>query len=362
MTRLDSPRPDARDGQADMAEGWLDVTSIPLPHVMIVEDDPTISRLLVEVVEREGYRVSAAPCAQAALDALKHHAADILLTDYKLPDRDGLSLLEQVMRDQAQTIGIVMTGFGTVDLAVKAMKLGASDILVKPFEPDQVIILLNRIRELQRLRRENGLLKQAVVRGAGVRLQSFQMEEMDSDGRGAAAGMHGSARGPAGETAAAYQRGVLEGERRAREQAGPVQERRVALLASAITEFERARALVMKTVEPQVTELALAIASKIVRACADEKRDLVQAQVRDAIARVRDSREVSIRLHPEDVLFIEGLRETLLPLFEGPVTMKIEGDPTVSRGGCLLETPTRFIDATIDARLARYGEALKRDS
>ncbi|HKN88164.1 MAG TPA: response regulator [Nitrospiraceae bacterium] len=358
MSRLDTARSGAQAKQADIAEGWLDVTSMPPPHVMIVEDDPTISRLLVEVVEREGYRVSAAPCAQAALDALKHHPADILLTDYKLPDRDGLSLLEQVMRDETQTIGIVMTGFGTVDLAVKAMKLGASDILVKPFEPDQVIILLNRLRELQRLRRENGLLKQAVVRGAGVRLQSFQMEEMDS-GQSAAAGMHGSSRETASDMSA-YERGVLEGERRAREQAGPVHERRLALLASAITEFERARVLVMKTVEAQVTELALAIASKIVRQCADEKRELVQAQVRDAVARVRDSREVLIRLHPEEVSFIESVRATLLPLFEGPVTMKIEGDPTVSRGGCLLETPTRFIDATIDARLARYGEALKR--
>jgi flagellar assembly protein FliH len=361
MSRLETVRPDARTGQADMTEGWLDGASMPPPHVMIVEDDPTISRLLIEVVEREGYQVSAAPCAQAALDALKHHPADILLTDYKLPDRDGLSLLEQVIRDTTQTVGIVMTGFGTVDLAVKAMKLGASDILVKPFEPDQVIILLNRIRELQRLRRENGLLKQAVVRGTDVRLQNFQMEEMQSTSHGATARLHESAQGAAGETAA-YQRGILEGERRAREQAGSLHERQLALLASAITEFERTRLLAMKAVEEQVSELALAIASKIVRECADEKRDLVHAQVRDAIARVRESRDVLIRVHPDDLPSIEGVRAALLPLFEGPVTMKIEGDPAVSRGGCLLETPTRIIDATIDAHLARYGEALKRHS
>jgi len=250
----------------------------------------------------------------------------------------------------------------TTGTPANLISLGAVDFIVKPFEPDQVIILLNRIRELQRLRCENGLLKQAVVRGAGVRLQSFQMEEMDSDGHGATAELCGSARGTEGEIAAAYQRGVLEGERRAHEQAGPVHERQLALLASAITEFERARVLVMKTVEEQVSELALAIASKIVRECADEKRDLIQAQVRDAIARVRDSRDVLIRLHPEDLPSIEGLRAALLSLFEGPVTMKIEGDPTVSRGGCLLETPTRVIDATIDARLGRYGEALKRQS
>lgn len=362
MSGPDTIPSDTRARLADLTKEWLDGTAMPPAHVMIVEDDPTISRLLAEVVKQEGYQVSTATCAQAALDTLKRHPADILLTDYKLPDRDGLLLLEQVMRDEAQTVGIIMTGFGTVDLAVKAMKLGAADILVKPFEPDQVVILLNRIRELQRLRRENGLLKQAVVRGAGVRLRTFQMEDMEADGHGATAGLYGSVRGAESEIAAAYQRGVLEGERRAREQAGPIHERQVALLASAITAFERTRVLATKAIEEQVSDLALAIASKIVRECADEKRDLVQAQVREAIVRVRECRDVLIRVHPEDLRSIEGLRAALLPLFEGPVTMKIEGDPTVSRGGCLLETPTRVIDATIDACFARYGEALKRRS
>jgi flagellar assembly protein FliH len=360
MSRLDTTRPELRTGQADMAEGWLDMTSMPPSHVMIVEDDPAISRLLVEVVKLEGFYVSAVPCAQAALDALKQHPADILLSDFKLPDRDGLSLLEEVMRDDPHTIGIIMTGFGTVDLAVKAMKLGATDILVKPFAPDQVVLLLKRVREIQRLRHENGLLKQAVVRGANVRLHSFRLEEMDSDGHGATSGMSAGVTGAPGD-AVAYQRGIVEGERRAREQTGPVHERQQALLASAVTAFERARAMMIKQVEEEVADLALAIASKIVRESVDQKRDLVQRHVREAIARVRDTREVLIRVHPEDRACIEVVRTALISLFEGPVTMKIESDLGVGRGGCMLETPTRLIDATIDAQLVRLGEALKRD-
>jgi flagellar assembly protein FliH len=349
---------DARPGSAAMTEGWLDVASMPPPHVLIVEDDPAISRLLVEIVKPEGYQVSAVACAQAALDLLKKHPADILLTDFKLPDRDGLSLLEQVMREDARTVGIVMTGFGTVDLAVKAMKLGALDILIKPFEPDQVTILLNRVRELQRLRHENGLLKQAVVRGAGVHIQNFQLEELERGVHGHTEGRHADSRAVAESD---YQRGVQDGERRAREQAAAVQARQQGLLASAIAEFERARVGAIAAVEDQAADLALAIASKIVRACVDEKHEFVQAQVREAVSRVRECRDVMIRVHPEDLPSIEGLRAALLPLFEGPVTMKIEGDPAVPRGGCVLETPTRFIDATIDAQLARVGEALKRD-
>ena len=360
MSGLETTRSDRRTGHVAMTEGWLDVTSMPPPHLLIVEDDPTISRLLVDVVKLEGFHVSAVPCAQAALDTLKQRPADILLTDFKLPDRDGLSLLEQVMRDDAQIIGIIMTGFGTVDLAVKAMKLGATDILVKPFEPDQVVLLLKRVREIQRLRHENGLLKQAVVRGANVRLHSFQLEEMGSNGNGITSGLHTGMTGAAGE-AAAYQRGMAEGERRAREQAGAVHERQQALLASAVAAFERARALTIKKVEEEVADLALAIASKIVRDTVDETRDLVEMQVREAIVRVRDSREVLIRVHPEDRACVEDLRGVLVSLFEGPVTMKIEGDLGVQRGGCMLETPTRLIDATIQAQLTRLGEALKRD-
>ena len=167
-------------GHADHASEWLDVSSTPRPHLMIVEDDATIRALLIEIVKTEGFEVTAVPCAGDALEALKQNPASILLTDFRLPDMDGLSLLEQVMQADARTIGVVMTGFGTIDLAVKAMRLGALDILVKPFEPDQVTLLLKRIVEIQRLRHENGLLKQAVLRGAGVRFQSFQMEDMEA--------------------------------------------------------------------------------------------------------------------------------------------------------------------------------------
>lgn len=349
---------EARTGPAVRAEGWLEVTSMPPPHLLIVEDDPAISRLLVEILKPEGFHVSAAASAQAALVLLKDGPADILLTDFKLPDMDGLSLLEHVVGENAQTVGIVMTGFGTVDLAVKAMKLGALDILIKPFEPDQVTLLLKRVRELQRLRHENGVLKQAVVRGAGAHIQQFQLEEMEPGSRGLKSDLQAAQQGAA---QADYQRGVQDGERRAREQALATHARQRDLLASAIVEFERARVAAVAAVEKQAAELALAIAAKIVRTSVDEKRELVQALVREAITRVRECRDVVIRVHPEDLPCIEGLRAILLPLFEGPATMKIEGDPAVSRGGCLLETPTRFIDATIDAQLARVGEALKQD-
>jgi len=66
-------------------------------------------------------------------------------------------------------------------------------------------------------------------------------------------------------------------------------------------------------------------------------------------------------IHPDDLPCVEAIRDTLLPLFEGPVVLKLEGDAGVGRGGCRVETPTRFIDATIDAQMARLEAALKRE-
>lgn len=343
-------------GHADPGVEWLDVSSTPRLHLLIVEDDATIRGLLTEIVKTEGFDVTAVECAQAALEALKRNPADILLTDFRLPDMDGLSLLEEVMQADAQTVGIVMTGFGTIDLAVKAIKLGAMDILVKPFGPDQVTLLLKRIVEMQRLRYENGLLKQAVLRDAGVRYQSFQLEDMETGPYRA-----GDGRRSGSSDMAAYQRGLVEGERQGREHAAVLHDRLRNALTAAVKEFERAAQKAMQEAEAQIPDLALAIAAKIIKACVDDKRDVVMAQVREAVGRVRECREVFIRVHPEELSSVETIRGMLLPLFEGPVALKVEGDPDIERGGCRIETPTRFIDATIEAQLAKFEAALKRD-
>lgn len=361
MSRLEaamSASAGSSPGHADHASEWLGVSSTPRPHLMIVEDDATIRALLIEIVKTEGFEVTAVPCAGDALEALKQNPASILLTDFRLPDMDGLSLLEQVMQADARTIGVVMTGFGTIDLAVKAMRLGALDILVKPFEPDQVTLLLKRIVEIQRLRHENGLLKQAVLRGAGVRFQSFQMEDMEAGSYRAGEAHRG---GRAAVDMAEYQRGLIDGERKARESTAVLHDRIQAVLTAAVKQFEQAGRETVKDAEEQIPDLALAIASKIVKVCVDEKRDLVLSHVREALARVRESREVLIRIHPDDLPCVEAIRDTLLPLFEGSVVLKLEGDAGVGRGGCRVETPTRFIDATIDAQMARLEAALKRE-
>lgn len=327
-------------------------------HVLIVEDEAGIRELLLIMLKKEGFQVTAVDTGKAALEAVQTGAVRVVLADFKLPDIDGISLLESLLEYDRRIMGIVMTGYGTIDLAVKAMKAGAVDVLPKPFAPDQVLLVLRRALEMQRLQYENGLLKQAVLKGTGVRLQAFRLQDINQPKPDAARG--------AGEPSSseiwqlAYQRGLIEGERRAREREAAESARRQTLAASLVAQLGKIGSVFPQGLEDQVAALAFKIACKVVRDCAEEKRDLVLAQAREALARVRESRSVEIRVNPRDLPVLEAAREALSELFEGPVTMKLEAEASISPGGCLVETPTRLIDATIEAQLIQLGEALRR--
>lgn len=327
-------------------------------HVLIVEDDAGIRELLLGILKKEGFQVTAVDEGQAALQIIQAVSIQVVLTDFKLPDMDGITLLESLIEHDGRIMGIVMTGYGTIDLAVKAMKAGAADILLKPFDSDQVILALKRVLEVQRLRYENSLLKQAVLKESGVRLRTFHLQDINQPAQDSIrkSGAHSSS----DTWRLAYQRGLIEGERRAREHEATESARRQTLAASLVTQLSKIGSVLPQGLEDQVAALAFKIACKVVRDCAEEKRDLVLAQAREALARVRESRSVEIRVNPRDLPVLETAREALAEMFEGPVTIKLEAEASISPGGCLVETPTRLIDATIEAQLIQLGEALKR--
>jgi DNA-binding NtrC family response regulator len=96
------------------------------------------------------------------MQVVKEQPVQILVTDYQLPDFNGLEVIERVTRIDSKIIPIVMTGFGTVECAVQAMKAGAFDFVTKPFDPDTVVVIVKKAIEFQRLRQENHLLRKAV--------------------------------------------------------------------------------------------------------------------------------------------------------------------------------------------------------
>jgi DNA-binding NtrC family response regulator len=123
------------------------------PTVLVVDDEQLIRWSLGERLKEHGYRVVE---AETAADALKRHAegVDLVLLDYKLPDGDGLSVLKQIKDDDEDTLVILLTAHSSVDMAVDAMKHGAYHYANKPFNLDEIMLLVEKALETTRLRRE----------------------------------------------------------------------------------------------------------------------------------------------------------------------------------------------------------------
>lgn len=131
-------------------------------HVVIVDDEKGVRESLSKVFSEAGYLVTAVADAASALQLVRETVVQALITDLYMPGMDGLDLLEQVSRLDSKIVSIVMTGYGTIDAAVKAMKAGAFDFITKPFDPDAALLVLRKALEFQRLRQENLFLRKTV--------------------------------------------------------------------------------------------------------------------------------------------------------------------------------------------------------
>ena len=134
--------------------------------ILLVEDDDVFLRPLHRTLELAGYDVLPAPSAEEALDALKVEDVDVVLTDKRLPGMDGVELVRRVKADHADLAVVVMTAYGTIESAVEAMRLGAEDYLVKPFEVPDLLCALHRALNQHKLpARGRGVDKPTQQRG-----------------------------------------------------------------------------------------------------------------------------------------------------------------------------------------------------
>jgi DNA-binding NtrC family response regulator len=132
--------------------------------ILVVDDEEIVRDSLASWLEEDGYRVDTVPDGPTALAKLAQHAYAVLLVDLKMPGMDGLQVLEQARSLQPDASVIIMTAYATVDTAVQAMKQGAYDYLVKPFEPEELSLMLGKLTKNQSLRHENVLLRKALKR------------------------------------------------------------------------------------------------------------------------------------------------------------------------------------------------------
>ena len=130
--------------------------------LLIVDDERSMRELLGIYLRREGYRIETAQGGAEAMAALKTRTFDVVITDLRMPDTDGLRILAQAKRQHPDTEVIVVTAFSTTETAIAAMKAGAHDYLTKPFKLDEVSLVVERAMEKRRLARENLALRDEI--------------------------------------------------------------------------------------------------------------------------------------------------------------------------------------------------------
>ncbi|MCI0546185.1 MAG: sigma-54 dependent transcriptional regulator [Candidatus Rokubacteria bacterium] len=121
-------------------------------RLLLVEDDDVFLRPVHRTLEVAGYEVLPVPSAEEALDTLKHEDADPVLTDTRLPGMDGVELVRRLKAEHPDLAVVVMTAYGTIESAVEAIRLGAEDYLVKPFEAAELLLVIRRALEFQELK------------------------------------------------------------------------------------------------------------------------------------------------------------------------------------------------------------------
>jgi two-component system NtrC family response regulator len=131
--------------------------------VLLVDDDPTFRRVVEYQLHEDGYRVLTANSATAALQRFQAEHVDVVLTDVKMPESDGMELLARLKILQPDLPVVMLTAHGTIGSAVDAMKLGAFDYLTKPFTREQLRVIVGKTLDVAALKQENRRLREVVA-------------------------------------------------------------------------------------------------------------------------------------------------------------------------------------------------------
>ena len=128
--------------------------------ILVVDDAPEIRFSMSEVLRREGFAVDVACDGQEAIDKFSKNFFDVVITDLAMPRKNGMEVLCFLKEHSPETICIIITGFGTIQGAVEAMRQGAFDYLTKPVKLEEVIVVVDKALEVRELKRENRSLRQ----------------------------------------------------------------------------------------------------------------------------------------------------------------------------------------------------------
>jgi DNA-binding NtrC family response regulator len=132
--------------------------------ILVADDDPYIGKVLTDRLQSVGYRVLLADGGKKVLELLDEHDPEMALLDVAMPDFSGLDLLKEIRRRGKDFPVVMITAYGSIDLAVQAMRQGAHDFISKPFEPDHIAVVVQKAMEQQRLRRKVEILSEETAK------------------------------------------------------------------------------------------------------------------------------------------------------------------------------------------------------
>lgn len=131
-------------------------------RLLIVDDETDLLNLLVKRLSRKGYEVHSAETAEAALEKLKQNFYDIAIYDIRLPNMDGIELLKETKKIEPETEVLMLTGHGTIETAIEAMKYGAFDYLTKPYNLSELELIIKKAEENKKLKEKNESMKKII--------------------------------------------------------------------------------------------------------------------------------------------------------------------------------------------------------
>ena len=149
--------------------------------ILIIDDEKSQREILSGFLSKKGNKVYTAESGSEGIKIIKEQIVDIVLSDYKMPEMTGIEILEEVSIINPNISFVIITAYGTVENAVKAMRLGAIDYISKPVNLDELEILLTRIIEKKNLISENQLLREQLQEKnkiSSIISQSSKMEEV----------------------------------------------------------------------------------------------------------------------------------------------------------------------------------------
>jgi two-component system, NtrC family, response regulator AtoC len=149
------------EGAGNMTTGQYHESPVT---ILVIDDEANMRHMLSKMLQRAGYHAEISVDGEDGLTKLKSQAFDFVLCDIKMPKMDGMEFLRRCRHNKLGSTIIMMSAYGTIDLAVQAMQLGAYDFITKPFKSDEVLLAIRKAEERDQLKRENRVLREQLRR------------------------------------------------------------------------------------------------------------------------------------------------------------------------------------------------------